>query len=75
MKYGFAANAEKLWYGLSPQPVGPIGRICQKLWPARFRKSMKRNDSSPRFPIPYGEGILLTGSRIPLVRIVSPSFK
>ena len=31
MKYGFPANVENDWYGESPYPVGPKGKICQNV--------------------------------------------
>ena len=46
--------------------VGPSGRICQALCPARPRKSMKARAASPRSPIPQDPGRENTGSRIPL---------
>ena len=29
IKSGFPASTEAVWYGESPNPVGPIGKTCQ----------------------------------------------
>ena len=52
MKYGLPANADGLWYGLSPKLVGESGRICHTLCPARLRKSTKRAADLPSEPMP-----------------------
>jgi hypothetical protein len=73
MYSGSPAKAEKLWYGLLPKPVGPIGSTCQKPCFALERKSTHSRASFPREPMPYFDGRLLTGSRIPARRFIQDS--
>ena len=68
MKYGFPAKAEKLWYGLSPYPVGPTGSTCQYFCFESLRKSTKSNAAFPNVPMPYFEGRLATGRSVPAPR-------
>ena len=61
---------EKLWYGESPNPVGPIGRSCQYLCPAFFRKSANAYAAFPNVPIPYRDGSEEIAINTPLLRSV-----
>ena len=72
MKYGFPAKVEKDWYGESPYPVGPRGSICHSFCPALSRKSTNSYASFEKDPIPYSEGRLDTGIKIPLLLISAP---
>lgn len=74
MKYGFPANALKDWYGESPKPVGPIGRICQIEFPVSQRRSIKSIAFCPSVPMPYFPGRENTGSNIPAFFIYFFSF-
>ena len=73
IKYGFPAKVEKDWYGESPYPVGPRGRICQYFCPALASWSTNSYASSEKHPIPYFDGRLDTGSKIPLALIIYES--
>ena len=67
MKYGFPANVENDWYGESPYPVGPKGKICQNVWPASTNQSTNLYASLEKQPIPYFDGRLEIANNIPAV--------
>ena len=71
MRFGFPANAEKHWYGESPYPVGPSGRVCHHACPAAARASTQATASGPRSPMPYRPGRLVGCSRTPDERAAS----